>query len=153
MSQNSPLQNTGSIRKDYEKAGTSGKPKKSGKKKYPRVALRLSEDELARLKKLCDSMTYSAYIRKCLFGKHATPRKVRSRSPVKDEEALAQVLGLLGQSRIANNLNQLAHEANCGTLLLDEQAYNELNEAYVHICFMRTELIRALGLSDCAGAS
>jgi len=153
MSSNSPLQNTGSFRKDFERTGSSGKPQKSQKKKYPRVALRLSEDELALLKQLCGNMTYSAYIRKCLFGKQVSPRKVRSRSPVKNEEALAQLLGLLGRSRIANNLNQLAHEANCGTLLLDEQAYNEIHEAYTHICFMRTELIRALGLSDRAGAS
>ena len=41
----------------------------------------------------------------CLFESEVAPRKRKSREPVKDEKAIAQLLGLLGLSRIANNLN------------------------------------------------
>ena len=83
-----------------------------------------------------------------MFGKDAAPRKVRSRVPVKDQEALAQVLGLLGQTRIANNLNQIAYEANCGSLLMDEETENEIKLACAHIAWIRVKLIEALGLKS-----
>ncbi len=110
------------------------------------ITLRLTEEELEKLNYLSDGMSRSAYIRKNIFGKHASPRKVRSRVPVKNSPALAQVLGLLGQTRIANNLNQLAHEANCGSFLLDDQTETKLLEACANIAWIRVKLIEALGL-------
>ena len=134
-----------SAKKSYQVASASAcKPKK----KVPRITLRLTEEELAKLKKLSSGLSLSGYIRDCLFGKNASPRKVRSRVPVKDQEALAQVLGLLGQTRIANNLNQIAHEANCGSLLMDEYTEIEIKKACAHIAFIRVKLIEALGLKD-----
>ena len=118
------------------------------KTKYPRITLRLSKDELSRLKSFSHGMTLSAYIRKCLFGKNVTLRKVRNRVPVEDQKSLARVLGMLGETRIANNLNQIAYEANCGSLLLDEQTEIRLNEASKHVFYIRRELVKALGLSD-----
>jgi len=56
------------------------------------------------------------------------------------------VLGLLGQTRIANNLNQIAYEANCGSLLMDEETENEIKMACAHIAWIRVKLIEALGL-------
>jgi len=112
------------------------------------VTLRLTKDEISKLNNLSKGMSRSAYIRKCLFGKSATPRKVRSRVPVKDQEALAQVLGLLGQTRIANNLNQIAYEANCGSLLMDEETENEIKLACAHIAWIRVKLIEALGIKS-----
>ena len=102
---------------------------------------------MAKLKHLSAGVTVSAYIRKCLFGKKETPRKIRLKAPVKDQEALAQVLGKLGESRIANNLNQMAYEANCGSLLLDEQTFTQIKEAYEHVCSMRQHLLEALGVT------
>ncbi|MGL1921226.1 MAG: hypothetical protein OCD03_09365 [Hyphomicrobiales bacterium] len=122
------------------------------KKQLPPLSLRLTPEERQALEKAASGISLSAYIRKCIFGKTAKPRKVRSRVPIKDEEALAQVLALLGQTRIANNLNQIAFEANCGSLLMDEETENEINKACTHIAFMRAELIKALGLSE-RGAS
>ncbi len=132
-----------SVKASYKAA--SSVPHKP-KKKEPRITLRLTDDELAKLKNLSSSMSLSAYIRKCLFGAGAAPRKVRSRVPVKDQEALAQVLGLLGQTRIANNLNQIAYEANCGSLLMDEETENEIKMACAHIAWIRVKLIEALGI-------
>ena len=64
---------------------------------------------------------------------------------VADKEALAQILGLLGQSRIANNLNQLAYHANTGSLPVDDVTKGQIEEAYGHVLFLRKSLIRALG--------
>ncbi len=124
----------------------SKKPKKD--KTLSPVTLRLTKDELSKLKNLSKGMSRSAYIRKCLFGKATAPRKVRARVPVKDQQALAQVLGLLGQTRIANNLNQIAYEANCGSLLMDEETENEIKLACAHIAWIRVKLIEALGTKN-----
>ncbi|MEJ2681299.1 MAG: plasmid mobilization relaxosome protein MobC [Gammaproteobacteria bacterium] len=43
-------------------------------------------------------------------------RPARKKRPIKDIKALSQVLAELGQSRIANNLNQLAKASNTGSL-------------------------------------
>ena len=110
------------------------------------VTLRLTQDEISKLNNLSKGMSRSAYIRKCVFGKNTAPRKVRSRVPVRDQEALAQVLGLLGQTRIANNLNQIAYEANCGSLLMDQETEDEIKLACAHIAFIRVKLIEALGI-------
>jgi len=112
------------------------------------LTLRLTNEERIKLEKLAAGVSLSAYIRKCLFGKNAAPRKVRARVPVKDSQALAQVLGLLGQTRIANNLNQIAYEANCGSLLMDEETENEIKMACAHIAWIRVKLIEALGLKN-----
>jgi len=134
-----------SVKKSYQAAAASSyKPKKSA----PRITLRLTEKELVTLKNLSSGMSLSAYIRKCLFGKDAAPRKICSRVPVKDQEALAQVLGLLGQTRIANNLNQIAYEANCGSLLMDEETENEIKLACAHIAWIRVKLIATLGIKS-----
>ncbi len=116
------------------------------------ITLRLTEDERARLLHLSEGSGMSAYIRKCIFGGDVTRRKKRrSHKPVADRAALAKLLGLLGGSRMANNLNQLAFYANSGSLPVDEDTRNKINEAYAHICVMRTELIKALGLVDRPG--
>lgn len=118
------------------------------KKSYPRVTLRLSEEENARLRDLAQGMSLSAYIRKSLFGKEVTRRKHRVHSPVQDQQSFARALALLGESRIANNLNQLAYHANTGTLEMDEISAQQINEAYAHIMAMRDQLIKALGLIE-----
>jgi Mobilization protein NikA len=120
----------------------------TAKKASPRITLRLTQEELTTLKTLSSGMSLSAYVRKCVFGKHAKPRKMRARAPVENHQALAQVLGLLGQTRFANNLNQLAHQANCGSLLMDEQTENEIRMACAHIAWIRLKLVEALGLKS-----
>jgi hypothetical protein len=135
----------------FNEASRSISQKRKGPKKDKTLApvtLRLTKDEISKLNNLSKGMSRSAYIRKCLFGKDTAPRKVRARVPVKDQEALAQVLGLLGQTRIANNLNQIAYEANCGSLLMDEETENKIKLACAHIAWIRVKLIEALGTKN-----
>ena len=131
----------------HKSAKPTKKRKLRGRQSTPRITLRLTADEMAKLKHLSANMTVSAYIRKCIFGKKEAPRKKRLKAPVKDHEALAKVLGKLGESRIANNLNQMAYEAHCGSLLLDQQTFNQIQEAYEHVCSMRLHLLDALGIA------
>lgn len=121
------------------------------RKKCPSpITLRVTDEEREKLKAAAAGMSVSAYIRKCVFGDAAAPRKMRSRVPVRDQAALARILGLMGQSRIANNLNQLAYHANSGSLLVDEKTAKEISEAYAHVLHIRAELIKALGLIESA---
>lgn len=122
-------------------------PKTRAKAKRPSpITLRLTPKERAKLEELAQTMTLSAYIRMVLFAEDVSPRKSSSKAPIKDREELAQVLGLLGQSRIANNLNQLAKEAHLGALLMDEQTQSQIDEAYLYVLEIRQHLIQALGL-------
>lgn len=112
------------------------------------ITLRVTDEERERLKSMAEGLSVSAYIRKCIFAGDATRRKRRSHMPVKDQEAMARALALLGTSRIANNLNQLAHQANIGSLIMDENTCTQIDETYVHVRLMRDELVSALGLIE-----
>lgn len=125
---------------------SAAKPAKPAKKYPAPITLRLTDEERAALKIAASGMSVSAYIRKCLFGADAVPRKRRSYVPVADQEAIARILSMLGQTRIANNLNQIAYHANRGTLLLDEATETEIRETCAYIAYMRVKLIEALGI-------
>lgn len=114
----------------------------------PRVTLRFSPDDYERVKQLADGMALATYIRAKALDEKRSRRKSRSAASVANKQALAQILGLLGQSRIANNLNQLAHHANTGTLPVDENTRFQISEAYDHVLFLRKTLIKALGLRE-----
>ena len=112
----------------------------------PRVTLRLSVDDHERLKEMADGMALATFIRALLLDEQLPRRKRRSSASIADKQAIAQILGLLGQSRIANNLNQLAYHANVGSLAMDAAALAQIEEAYDHILVLRQTLLKALGM-------
>jgi len=114
----------------------------------PRVTLRFSPDDYVHLKQLADGMALATYIRAKALGEVLPRRKPRSKASITDKQTLAQILGLLGQSRISNNLNQLAHHANIGSLEMDKDTQAQISEAYDHVLFLRNSLIAALGLRE-----
>lgn len=73
-------------------------------------------------------------------------RRRRSGLAVEDRQALARALALLGQSRLASNLNQLAHAAHIGALPVTPEIEAELAEALACIRDIRRLLVEALGL-------
>lgn len=92
-------------------------------------------------------MPLGAYIRFRLFDEPAAHRSARrANRPVKNHQALASVLGELGKSRIANNLNQLAKAANSGSLPLTPETEKSLQEACAGVQWLRTTLMQVLGL-------
>ncbi|WP_299297213.1 plasmid mobilization relaxosome protein MobC [uncultured Tateyamaria sp.] len=74
--------------------------------------------------------------------------KRRPKDAVADKKAAAEALALLGQSRIANNLNQLAYHANIGTLDVVATERAKIDEAYAHVLAIRALLVTALGKSS-----
>jgi len=123
-----------------------GKPTKRPKNKSPRVTLRFTVEEYAKLTHAADGTSLSAYIRRKLFGDSVSLRKTRSRVPVIDQKILSQILGKLGQSEISDNLSQIAYEASSGSLLLDNRAEQEIRQACTQIAWIRVKLIEALRL-------
>jgi hypothetical protein len=107
------------------------------------LSVRLSPEEIARLNHDCQGYaSRNDYIRDRLFAHHGQ----RTRKPLaKEREALSQILGILGSSRMASNLNQLAHKANVDAFLFTPEVKEQLEEAYEAIREMRQLLLQALG--------
>lgn len=134
-------------RLDVTSAPARKPPRHKTTRDCPRVTLRLSPEDHERLQELADGMALSTYIRAKALEESLPRRKPRSMASVADKQALAQILALLGQSRIANNLNQLAYHANIGALPMDEATKTQIAEAYDHVLFLRQTLIKAMGLT------
>ena len=118
---------------------------KQASKYPPPSSVRFTFEERARLDAERGNKPLSVHIRERLFGDNAAPRKRRGNSPVKDAEALARVLGALGQSRLSSNLNQLAKAVNTGSLPVTPETEADLKEACRDVSAMRADLLRALG--------
>lgn len=114
-------------------------------------SLRLTFEERASLEQAAGDMPLGAYIRDQVFkdGKARTRR--RYKRPVKDHQALGQLLGALGEARLANNLNQLAKAVHTGSLPVTPETEKALREACAEIQQMRSLLMRALGFSPKGG--
>lgn len=129
----------------FRRAAALPRPLQKPARALPPFSLRLSADERARLKREAGSMPLGAYIRSRLLAGAEIPRR-RLRQPARDDARLGQILGALGQSRIANNLNQIAHAANLGALALTPEQAANLREGCQAVRAMRNDLLRALGL-------
>lgn len=90
-------------------------------------------------------MPLGAYVRSRLFD-GPKPRRTRGKRPVKDYQALGQLLGELGKSRLANNLNQIARAVNSGALPVTPETEKAVREACGEIAWLREKLMQALGL-------
>lgn len=111
-------------------------------------SVRLSKSERDYLDRKRGDMSLHAYIRARIFDDDAPLNSERKAPRVSDTQALSKVLGALGRSNIANNLNQIAKAANAGTVNLDRSIIDDLSNAVSEVAKMRADLIRALGLKD-----
>lgn len=110
-------------------------------------SLRLTFEERAALEKEAGNKPLGAFIRSKLFRGSEAQRKqrTRSRKPLKDDKALAELLGKLGQSRLASNINQLAKASNTGSLPVTPDTEKALRNACNDVRVMRMLLMQALG--------
>ena len=111
-------------------------------------SMRLTEDERQQLEKQAGSMPLASYVKSVVFADEAPKYRKTRKPPVAEQLLLAQVLARLGQSRTANNLNQLAKHLNQGTLVMDDQLEKDLAQALLDIGWMRQTLVEALGLKS-----
>ena len=114
----------------------------------PPFSLRFTFEEKAKLLEEAGDMSLASYVKSRLFDDSRPAPKRRSKKPVKDHVALAQVLALLGKSHIANNINQLAKAANTGSLPVNIDTERALNDAVRDVANMRRVLLSALNLED-----
>lgn len=123
------------LKKDFPK------PEKS----YPApFSIRLNEKEREELQTLSGGLPLGKFIKDAIFNRGMKPPS-RSSSIV-DRKLFAQLLGAIGQSRIASNINQLAKAANSGSLPVNKEVLEGLNDAVEAIKWMRDTLIKAMGL-------
>lgn len=121
------------------------------KKRLSPFSLRLTAQERAQLERDAVGVSIAEHVKAILFKDAPRVRK-RGKHPVKDQQALGEVLAKLGASRISSNLNQLAYAANIGTLSFDLETTRQLNEAYQHVREIRDLLIQSLGLREAVDA-
>lgn len=127
------------------RAFTDKHPRHKITRDCPRVTVRFSRDDYERLQEIADGIALSVYLRATALEETLPKRRKLSRSSIENKQAIAQLLGLLGQSRIANNLNQLAYHANIGSLQIDDEVKSQISETYDHVLFIRQTLMKALG--------
>ncbi|MCG7870489.1 MAG: hypothetical protein JAZ11_00110 [Candidatus Thiodiazotropha lotti] len=125
-----------------------GPPKSPNAGKYPApFSLRLSEEERAALDRLARGQPWATYIKSVVFSDLRPPIRTKGHV-IQDRKLFAQLLGLLGQSRLSQNVNQLAKASNSGSLPVTPETEKEIKEAAAAIRRMRSLLIEAMGLKD-----
>ena len=117
----------------------------SRKKRQSPFCIRLSADQRARLTAEAGGAPLGAYIKAKALGERPL-RMRRTGVSIKDHEALAKTLALLGKSRLSNNLNQLAHAANIGALPMTPETEEFLRDALRDVREVRILLLQALGM-------
>jgi len=103
-------------------------------------SLRLTRAERARLDALAGAQPLGVFIREQLLGENVKKRR-KSRKPRISDQKLSFVLSLLGEQRIASNLNQLARHANMGTLDVDDEVLQQIQEASAAMIAIRNFLL------------
>ena len=122
------------------------------RKRVKPLSVRLNAQERAAVEKAAlGSPSMNAYLKSVLIGAGKAPIvKTRGKTPVKDFEALARVLGALGRSGIPDALERLvaAQERRASMMCRggNAQVDNTLVQACADIAAMRRDLVAALGL-------
>ena len=107
------------------------------------------EEERKALETAAAGRPLAAYIRWLIFKEdmpEMPKKRTRGETADIDQKAIAKLIGALGQSRISANINQLAKAANSGSLPVNHDVVESLNESVTAIQWMRDTLIKALGL-------
>jgi hypothetical protein len=112
------------------------------------TSIRFTEPEKAHLRARANGIPLGTFVKSVVLSDGPLPRAKRGRRPIKDPDALSQLLGLLGRSHLANNLNQLAKAANFGSLPVTDETEGELRQACADVAEMRSLLMRALGFKS-----
>jgi hypothetical protein len=125
-------------RSPSKRPGTAAKP----------FSIRLTDAERQELSERAGGKPLATYLRDLVLTTSLQAPRLRLRARRRDDEALARVLAALGQSRIANNLNQLAKAVNIGALPVTPETNGEIADACSAVVAMRLDLMRALGLHE-----
>ena len=120
----------------------------------PPFSMRFTKEERKSLELAAAGRPLAAYIRWLIFKEdmpEMPKKRTRGEAASQDHKQLAKLLGALGKSRIANNINQLAKAANSGSLPVSKEIINALNESVAAIRWMREALIKGMGIKPQTG--
>ena len=132
----------------HSSGSSKDKSEKRAQKRPAPFSLRLSFDEKQKLIEDAGRQSISSYIKERLFDPDTPIKQARGLNPVKDQKALAQLLGMLGSSRIAKNLDELADAARVGALPINEDTEKAIKRACDDVRIMRRFLLAALGIRE-----
>lgn len=121
-------------------------PEPQPAKRKPPFSMRLTDGERERLERQAGSMPLASYIKSVVFADEAPKYRRQKKPPVAEQQLLAEMLARLGQSRTANNLNQIAKHLNQGALVLDDELEADLKRVIAEVAWMRVTLMQALGI-------
>ena len=114
----------------------------------PPFSMRFTPEEREWLDRAAAGMPLATFLRSLIFDEELLKKRRKPRkSPVKDHQVLARLQAELGQSRLANNLNQLAKAANSGSLEVSPDTEKALQDACSEVRWMRYLLMEALDIS------
>jgi len=116
------------------------KPKRNKKPETKLFGIRLTDDERAILEERAANEHVSTWAREQLLGTNQRKRRA-ARKPIVDDKNLALVMALLGDQRIASNLNQLARHAHMGTLDFGDDVLEQIQEACAAMIAIRKYLL------------
>ncbi len=116
----------------------------------PPFSLRLSLEEREALKALAGNVPLGQFIKDQIFKESGLRPQPRRGIAIQDRQLLAQILGALGQSRMSSNINQLAKAANSGSLPVNQETLEALQDAVASIQWVRDTIIKAMGLKALA---
>jgi len=128
----------------------AAKPK-TKRKGPPPVSVRLTQTEYDQLRHDAGVMSMAAYIRLTLFNREekSPTRKAYTRkqmTPSSELKMIGHMLGALGESEVAQNLNEIAKGAKFGALPVSQETVTQIERACTSIEEMRVQLIAALGV-------
>lgn len=118
------------------------KPKR---KYHPTLQICLNQEQREKLEKWADGRPIAAYIKDVLFVEERKPERSHG-IILEDKKLFAKALGVLGQSRLASNLNQLAHAVNRGCLPVNQETQQAIFKACTSVIYMRDSFMKAMGL-------
>jgi len=111
-------------------------------------SIRLTKEERSQLEGQAGAMPLASYIKSVVFAAEAPKYRKRRKPPVAEQQLLAEVLARLGQTRHANNLNQIAKHLNQGTLIVDPELEQDLKAAVAEVAYIRAMIVEALGVKS-----
>ncbi|ODS24760.1 hypothetical protein AB835_01515 [Candidatus Endobugula sertula] len=119
---------------------------------YPTYQIRFSPEERNKLETWANGRPIAAYIKDVLFVEERKPQRSTGMI-LQDHKLFAKALGVLGQSRLSSNINQMAKAVHTGTLMVDEDTEQAIIKAMQAVIWQREMFIRAMGLKPDQGDS
>lgn len=104
-------------------------------------SLRLTYEERAKLQASAGEEPLAIFIRSKLFGEDDI---VNRKEVFKGRTECAKILGMLGQSDLSKNLNELSQAVQSGSLIVTPDTQAVLDQALEDIAFMRVALLKEL---------